>query len=111
MGRKMLLTRKSSKSRMDPPKGFNQPKAHLLNPRTQGMDSNPIAKKLKIHTAFLLFPESSIPQLIIFSNTANTVDNAAKDINRKNRLPQILPPLMCAKMLGNVMKIRLGPAV
>ena len=109
MGRKMLLTRKSSKSRMDPPKGFNQPKAHLPNPRTQGMDSNPIAKKLKIHTAFLLFPESSIPQLIIFSNTAINVESAANDINKKNKEDQILPPAIFEKIFGSVINSKDGP--
>ena len=37
------------------------------------------------------------------------VENAAKDINRKNRLPQRRPPLMALNTLGRVMKIRFGP--
>ena len=46
---------------------------------------------------------------IIVSNTAITVENAANDINRKKRLPQTLPPVIALKMLGNVIKIKLGP--
>ena len=36
-------------------------------------------------------PVKSIPQEMIFSNTASTVENAAKDIKTKNKLPQSLP--------------------
>ena len=56
-------------------------------------------------------PVSSMPQQMMFSNTASTVDRAAKAMNRKNRLPHNLPSAMLAKILGRVMKIRLGPAV
>ena len=48
-------------------------------------------------------------QAMMFSNTAITVESAAQDINRKNRLPQIRPPIMEMNTFGNVMKIRLGP--
>ena len=58
---------------------------------------------------FLVMFHSSIVQAIIFSNTAMTVDNDAKAINRKNRAPQILPPVIDKKTLGKVIKIRLGP--
>ena len=56
-------------------------------------------------------PVSSMPQQMMFSNTASTVDRAAKAMNRKNRLPHSRPSAMLAKILGRVMKIRLGPAV
>ena len=46
---------------------------------------------------------------MIFSNTAITVENAAKDIKMKNRLPQSRPPAMEMNTFGRVMKIRLGP--
>ena len=49
--------------------------------------------------------------LMMFSNTASTVDRAAKAMNRKNRVPHRRPSAMLAKMLGRVMKIRLGPLV
>ena len=37
------------------------------------------------------------------------VESAAKDINRKNKLPQILPPAIFANTVGRVTKIKLGP--
>ena len=40
---------------------------------------------------FLLHPVNSIPQEMIFSNTARIVEKAAKDINMKNKLPHNLP--------------------
>ena len=49
--------------------------------------------------------------LMMFSNTASTVESAAKAMNRKNREPHNRPMAMLAKMLGRVMKIRLGPLV
>ena len=52
-----------------------------------------------------------MPQQMMFSNTASTVDRAAKAMNRKNRVPHRRPSAMLAKMLGRVMKIRLGPLV
>jgi hypothetical protein len=45
----------------------------------------------------------------MFSNTAMTVDRAAKAMNRKNRLPHSRPPAMRLKRLGRVMKISRGP--
>ena len=59
---------------------------------------------------FLLQPSSSILNITRFSNTAIIVDNAANVRNKKNKNAQILPPLICAKIFGNVIKIRLGPA-
>lgn len=58
---------------------------------------------------FLVKFHNSIVQAIIFSNTAMTVDNDAKAINRKNRAPQILPPVIDKKTLDKVIKMRLGP--
>ena len=46
---------------------------------------------------------------MIFSNTAITVENAANDINKKKKLPQIRPPAMEINTFGSVIKIRLGP--
>ena len=60
---------------------------------------------------FRLQPVSSIPQEIIFSNTARMVEKAANDIKMKNRLPHSLPSGMWLKIFGSVMKIRLGPEV
>ena len=52
-----------------------------------------------------------MPQQMMFSKTARTVERAAKAINRKNRLPHRRPIDILAKMLGRVMKMRLGPLV
>ena len=45
----------------------------------------------------------------MFSNTASTVDSAAKVMNRKNNAPHTLPWVMLLNTLGRVTKIRLGP--
>ena len=45
---------------------------------------------------------------MMFSKTARTVESAANDMNRKNRLPHNLPRPMFAKILGSVMNMRLG---
>ena len=47
---------------------------------------------------------------MIFSNTATTVEKAAKVRKRKKSAPQSLPPLIFAKIFGRVMKISPGPA-
>ena len=47
---------------------------------------------LSLREDFLrLAPVSSMPQQMMFSNTASTVDNAANAMNRKNRLPHRRP--------------------
>ena len=56
-------------------------------------------------------PVKSQMQEVMFSNTAITVDMAAKSMNRKNRVPQIRPPLIALNTLGRVMNSRFGPAV
>ena len=64
-----------------------------------------------LDTLFLRFhPNISILNAIRFSNTAMIVEIAAKLRKRKNRLPHSTPPLIFAKILGKVIKIRLGPA-
>ena len=66
---------------------------------------------IALHTAaFLrLHPVMSMAKDMIFSNTAITVDIAAKDINRKKKKPQIRPPAMALNTFGRVIKIKLGP--
>ena len=62
-------------------------------------------------TALLRFqPHRSIAKDRMFSNTAITVDSAAKDINRKNRAPQSLPPAIWLNTFGRVMNTSPGPA-
>ena len=47
---------------------------------------------------------------MISSNTPSTVENAAKVINTKNKLPHSLPKGILLKTLGRVTKIKFGPA-
>ena len=46
---------------------------------------------------------------MMFSNTAMIVDSAAKNRNRKKKLPKIRPPFIEVKMCGSVIKISFGP--
>ena len=82
---------------------------HRLKPRMQGILSSRMPIRLTA-TAFLrLQPQRSMPKVMIFSNTAMTVDRAAKVRNTKNRVPHRRPSAISLKMLGRVTKIRLGP--
>ena len=65
-----------------------------------------VVRVLKVEKAT---PKISMPNEIMFSKTAITVEKAAKAINRKNNAPQILPPAIELNTLGRVMNIRLGP--
>ena len=104
-----MLTRKSSKSKIFFPAPNGEMPLHILNPRIHGTDKIRIAIRLQITDFFLLHPVSSIANVMIFSKTAMIVDAAAKNIHRKNNVPQILPPLIALKIFGSVIKIRLGP--
>ena len=110
-GSRMLLTRKSSRSRIAPPNTLSQSQDHTLYPSTHGRDRRMMAMAFTRLDFFRLQPVSSIPQEIIFSNTARMVEKAANDIKMKNRLPHSLPSGMWLKIFGSVMKIRLGPEV
>ena len=93
---------------------FNITATELYNEKNEAIDSAPHPMmKIKIpfiRQAFLrLPPQRSIPKEIIFSNTAKMVENAAKDIKTKNKLPHNLPSDILLKILGNVRKIRFGP--
>ena len=90
-GRNRLLTRKSSKSSTAPPKMEKPSQLHTLQPSTQGTDSTVIRNRFTREDFLRLAPVSSIPQQMIFSNTASTVDRAANAMNRKNRLPHRRP--------------------
>lgn len=75
----MLDTRKSSKSIMFVPEPSGVKPDKTLKPRIQGIERS-ITAIILISTAFFLEqPHKSIAKEIIFSNTAITVDNAAKD--------------------------------
>ena len=107
----MLLTKKSSTSRIAPPNTANPSQLQRLYPSTHGSDSAIIRTRFTMPDFFLLHPVISIPQHMMFSKTARTVESAANDMNRKNRLPHNLPRPMFAKILGSVMNMRLGPEV
>ncbi len=104
-----MLTRKSSKSKIFFPAPKGEIPLHTLNPRIHGTDKTRIAIRLQITDFLLLHPVSSIAKVMIFSNTAMIVDAAAKNMHRKNNVPQILPPLIALKIFGSVIKIRLLP--
>ena len=48
-------------------------------------------------------------KLMMFSNTATTVDSAAKLMNRKNSVPHSCPTGIWLNTLGSVMNTRPGP--
>ena len=82
---------------------------HMLNPKIHGRESTMIAIRFPT-TAFVLEQfVKSITNAIRFSNTAMIVEHAAKNMQRKKIVPQILPALIALKMFGSVIKIRLGP--
>lgn len=69
-----------------------------------------MASPLTATLFFRLQPYRFIPKAMMFSNTAMTVDRAAKDRKMKNSIPQNRPPGIWTNRLGMVRKIREGPA-
>ena len=109
MGRIILDTRKSSKSMMFVPYPKGVIPFKILNPNAHGKDSTKISMPF-IKQAFLrLTLNKSVVQEIIFSKTANTVDNAAKLIKTKNKVPHNLPRGMLLKTFGKVINKSFGP--
>lgn len=104
-----MLTIKSSRSRivLPAPSGWNP--LSRLNPNTHGSESRIITTRFTATALPLEHPVRSIANEMIFSNTAIIVDAAAKSIQRKKILPQILPPAIELNIFGNVIKIRFGP--
>ena len=60
---------------------------------------------------FRLIWNISIQNEMMFSNTAITVEKLANVMNRKNSVPQILPPAIFTNTFGSVTNISFGPAV
>ena len=90
------------------PRGWNPD--HTLNPRMQGMLKT-VIRTILIPTAFVRFhPNRSIQEETIFSKTPTIVDSAAQNKNRKNKDPQIRPPVICVKIFGSVINTSPGPA-
>ena len=69
---------------------------------------NTIAK-LITDDFFLLILNVSDKKETRFSNTAITVEKLANVINKKNNVPQILPPAIFTNTFGNASKISAGP--
>ena len=109
MGSKLLLTIKSSKSKMEVPGPIGWKPLNKLKPKAQGRDNRMISTIFTNTLFFLLQWNRSIPNDTIFSNTAIIVVKAAKVINRKNSAPHIRPPGMELKIFGKVTNTSLGP--
>ena len=54
-------------------------------------------------------PNISMQNEMIFSKTAMIVEKHAKVINKKNSVPQILPPAIFTNTFGKVMNMSAGP--
>lgn len=91
-GRILLEIIKSSRSIMFVPSPRIWIPDHGPNPRIAGMERTMIRTIFTRTALFRFQPHKSIAKERIFSNTAITVDNAANDINKKNSVPQSLPP-------------------
>ena len=107
IGRRLLLTRKSSISIILFPPIENP--AQSVIPSTQGT-ARRISRTPLIRTDFFKeIPHISLANWIIFWNTAMIVENAANDMNRKNRAPQILQPAISRNTFGSVTNTSPGP--
>ena len=82
-----------------------------LKPKTQGSERTTRAMQSIRQDLFFDQPKRSLVQEIIFSNTAKTVDIAAKVIKTKKSEPQSLPRGILLKTFGRVWKMRAGPAL
>lgn len=81
----------------------------VCHPSTHGT-ARRISRTPLIRTDFFKeIPHISLANWIIFWNTAMIVENAANDMNRKNRAPQILPPAISRNTFGSVTNTSPGP--
>ena len=106
-----MLTIKSSRSRivLPAPSGWNP--LNRLNPNTHGSESRIITTRFTATALPLEHPVRSIANEMIFSNTAIIVDAAAKSIQRKKILPQILSSCHRIKYIRQCDKIKILTAV
>ena len=93
IGRSILLRIKSSLSRI-PLLPIKCTSDRKFEPRAHGIEPIRIMIKFIIIDCFLDIPLLSTQLVVIFSNTAVTVEKLANVINRKNRVPHILPPFI-----------------
>ena len=104
----LLDTRKSSTVWMSPTPGMTTSES-TLNPSAQGSDSSGMAMRFTVTARRRDQPHSSMENRRMPSNTAMTVESAAKDMNTKNSVPHTCPPHICSNTLGSVMNTRPGP--
>ena len=107
-GSTLFDMRKSSMAWILPIPGTSTP-AHTLKPSTHGSDNSASAMPFTRQARLRDQPHSSMLKLMMFSNTATTVDSAAKLMNRKNSVPHSCPTGIWLNTLGSVMNTRPGP--
>ncbi len=83
--------------------------AHTLKPSTHGSDNSASAMPFTRQARLRDQPHSSMLKLMMFSNTATTVDSAAKLMNRKNSVPPQLPHRHLAEHAGKRDEHQAGP--
>ena len=93
---------------MSPMPGTVKP-ASTLKPRTHGMLSTASSTPLTRHAFLRGVPHWSMVKLMMFSNTAMTVDSAANVMNTKNSTAHSWPNGISLNTLGSVMNTRPGP--
>ena len=108
-GNRFVLTMKSHKSSHTEPSA-NGWKRKTLYPSAVVSDMRNMLIPQNRLPLPLFYPVNSRTEARIFSNTASSVENAANVMNRKNRLPQILPPVMLSNTVAIVSNSSDGPA-
>ena len=107
-GSMLFDTMKSSIDWMSPMAGMVAPES-TLNPSAHGSDRTStrtaVISAARRRDTFHL----SIVQLMRFSNTAITVESAAKLMNTKNSAPHTLPSGICPNTIGSVTNTSDGP--
>ena len=99
---------KSSIDWMSPTAGTVTPE-RTLYPSAHGSDSTRTRTPVIAAARRRVMPHLSIDQLMRFSNTAITVESAAKLMNTKNSAPHTLPKGICPNTIGSVTNTRDGP--
>ena len=108
--KKLLETRKSSIDWMSPMPGMETPES-TENPKTQGRDAKTSSGALQTTARLRVMFHWSMEKRRMFSNTAMTVESAAKAMHKKKSVPHSCPKGICWKTAGRVRNTRLGPEV
>ena len=107
-GMMLLDTRKSSTVWMSPTPGMTTSES-TLKPSAQGRDKSGMAMRFTMTARLRDQPHWSMEKRRMPSNTAMTVESAAKLMNTKKSVPQTWPSHICSNTLGRVMNTRPGP--